>query len=116
MVKKNSPLLSHLILRDFLAVDRTRLANERTLLSYLRTGLTLMIAGVSGYNVFQNVYMRGVSVVFTVLGIGFFIFGFVRYRKLDNALSYIHEPDYARIDHPIIKKNNAKAITGQISK
>ena len=34
-----------LILRDHLALDRTRLANERTLLSYLRTALMLMVAG-----------------------------------------------------------------------
>ena len=30
-----------LILRDHLALDRTRLANERTLLAYLRTALML---------------------------------------------------------------------------
>ena len=34
-----------LILRDHLALDRTRLANERTLLAYLRTALMLMVAG-----------------------------------------------------------------------
>ncbi len=28
-----------MILRDFLAVDRTLLANERTLLAYIRTGV-----------------------------------------------------------------------------
>ena len=36
-----------LILRDHLALDRTRLANERTLLSYLRTALMLLVAGAS---------------------------------------------------------------------
>jgi putative membrane protein len=41
--------LSHeeLILRDHLALDRTRLANERTLLSYMRTSLMLLIAGAT---------------------------------------------------------------------
>jgi len=34
-----------LILRDHLALDRTRLANERTLLSYLRTSVMLLVAG-----------------------------------------------------------------------
>jgi inner membrane protein YidH len=36
-----------LILRDELAVDRTLLANERTLMTYLRFGVALLIAGVS---------------------------------------------------------------------
>lgn len=34
-----------LILRDYLAVDRTALANERTLLSYIRTSVALAAAG-----------------------------------------------------------------------
>lgn len=36
-----------LILRDHLALDRTRLANERTLLSYMRTALMLIVAGAT---------------------------------------------------------------------
>ena len=36
-----------LILRDVLAIDRTRLANERTLLAWLRTALMLLISGVT---------------------------------------------------------------------
>jgi putative membrane protein len=36
-----------LILRDHLALDRTQLANERTLLSYLRTALMLAVAGAT---------------------------------------------------------------------
>jgi putative membrane protein len=36
-----------LILRDHLALDRTRLANERTLLAYLRTALMLLVAGAT---------------------------------------------------------------------
>jgi putative membrane protein len=36
-----------LILRDHLAIDRTRLANERTLLAYLRTSLMMLVAGAT---------------------------------------------------------------------
>ena len=35
-----------LILRDRLAIVRTKLANERTLFSYIRTSLYLLTAGV----------------------------------------------------------------------
>jgi len=36
-----------LILRDELSIDRTRQANERTLLAYPRSAIALVIAGVS---------------------------------------------------------------------
>lgn len=35
------------ILRDRLAMDRTTLANERTLMAYLRTSLTLVIVAIT---------------------------------------------------------------------
>ncbi|HQZ43477.1 MAG TPA: DUF202 domain-containing protein, partial [Flavobacteriales bacterium] len=35
-----------LILRDHLALVRTRLANERTLLSYIRSALYLLLGGI----------------------------------------------------------------------
>lgn len=34
-----------LILREHLAIERTRLANETTLLAYIRTGLYFLVAG-----------------------------------------------------------------------
>jgi putative membrane protein len=36
-----------LILRDHLAIDRTKLANERTFLAYVRTALMLLVTGAS---------------------------------------------------------------------
>jgi putative membrane protein len=36
-----------LILRDRLAIDRTHLANERTLLAYIRTAFMLIVAGAT---------------------------------------------------------------------
>jgi putative membrane protein len=36
-----------IILRDYLALERTKLANERTLLSYIRTSLYLLLAGIA---------------------------------------------------------------------
>lgn len=38
---------AELILRDRLALDRTHLANERTLLAYVRTAFMLMLAGAT---------------------------------------------------------------------
>jgi len=34
-----------LVLREYLAIERTRLANETALLAYIRTGLYFLVAG-----------------------------------------------------------------------
>ncbi|SDK19312.1 putative membrane protein [Catalinimonas alkaloidigena] len=34
-------------LRDYLALERTKLANERTLLTYVRTSLYMVLAGIA---------------------------------------------------------------------
>lgn len=45
-----------LILRDWLALDRTFLANERTLLAYLRTALGLLAAGAGLVHFFDETF------------------------------------------------------------
>lgn len=65
-----------IILRDFLAIDRTRLANQRTLLSFLRTGLYLFVTALAVMKVgflnelqfLGNVFI-GLSVITTIVGI-----------------------------------------------
>jgi putative membrane protein len=44
-----------LILRDELAIDRTRLANERTLLAWMRTALMLLVSGITLLKLFEGV-------------------------------------------------------------
>lgn len=65
-----------LVLREFLALERTRLANERTLLTYIRTGLYFLVAGSTlGYLVdspFWNIFgwpLVAVGVLIPVLGL-----------------------------------------------
>lgn len=43
-----------LILRDLLALERTRLANERTFLAYVRTAIMLGVSGVSFIKLFPD--------------------------------------------------------------
>ena len=43
-----------LILRDHLAIDRTKLANIRTFLAYFRTALLVCASGISFIKIFPN--------------------------------------------------------------
>jgi putative membrane protein len=68
--------VEELILRDHLALDRTRLANERTLLAYLRTALMLLVAGATAVKfvaetasvVVSGWLFIGLGIVVAVLG------------------------------------------------
>lgn len=57
------------ILRDELALDRTRLANERTVLAYLRTGLMLLATGATAVKLAYN------DPTFVFAGWGFIVLG-----------------------------------------
>jgi putative membrane protein len=65
--------------RNLLAVLRTRLANERTFLSYVRTSLYFLVGGVALLKVedLANIYMLGwvsLSVSFCLLVVGIWRF------------------------------------------
>jgi putative membrane protein len=49
-----------LILRDLLAIDRTRLANERTVLAWLRTALMMLVSGITLLKLFEGVVVMEV--------------------------------------------------------
>lgn len=74
--KRKYQLDERIILRDFLAMERTRLANERTLLAYISSFLYLLLGGIAFLQLegFDNIKWFGyvalaMSVVFLVLGI-----------------------------------------------
>jgi uncharacterized protein (DUF302 family)/uncharacterized membrane protein YidH (DUF202 family) len=72
-------------LRDELAVGRTSLANERTLLAYLRTALQCVVGGVSLIKFFDHPVTRLLGAVFLPLGVAVGIAGVVLFarRQLD---------------------------------
>lgn len=83
-----------IILRDFLALERTSLANERTLFSYIRVTLYLILAGIALIKLddFESLIWLGyVSISFSGV---LFVYGFVRYHILRNRLNQF----YASID------------------
>lgn len=65
-----------MILRDHLALDRTKLANQRTLLSFVRTSLYLVISGIALMKVellerisWLSYGVLGVSLIVFVVGV-----------------------------------------------
>lgn len=75
-----------IILRDYLAMERTKLANERTLLSYIRSSLYLLLGGIAIIQLegFERIKFIGyVSLALTVILV---IIGIYRFRKLNRQL------------------------------
>ena len=78
------------ILRDYLAIERTRLANERTLLSYIRSSLYLLLGGIAFFQLkeFPNFkYLAILSLVFSFI---FFVIGVYRFTLLKKSLKRIY--------------------------
>jgi putative membrane protein len=78
-----------LILRDELAVDRTRLANERTLLAYLRSAMALVIAGASIMHFSHEKWFWLIGLGCLPLGALTGVVGTLRYRSMDRAISVV---------------------------
>ena len=79
-----------MILRDFLALDRTILANERTLLSYTRTAMAFVITGVTFIKFFGSVALTIVGWLFIPLGIAILAWGIIRYKKIHHRIHAIN--------------------------
>lgn len=78
------------ILRDYLAIERTRLANERTLLSYIRSSLYLLLGAIALFQLkeFPNFeYLALTSIIFSIL---FFIIGVYRFTLLKKSLKRVY--------------------------
>ena len=58
-----------LILRDHLALERTKLANERTLFSYIRTSLYLLTAGIGIFQIENISRLDGLAWVCIILSL-----------------------------------------------
>lgn len=86
-------LAEKMILRDLLAADRTRMANERTLLAYTRTALTLFIAGVSFIQFFGNVIIVYIGWIFIPIGIIVAVTGVRKYYRIKSPLDELRKKE-----------------------
>lgn len=80
-----------IILRDYLAMQRTTLANERTLFAYIRTSLYLILGGIGllGLKDFQE--LRWVGYLSFGLSAFIIVYGLVRYYMLKRKLKHFYD-------------------------
>lgn len=79
-------LAKEFILRDYLAVERTILANESTFLSYVRTSITFVAGGVTLIQVSNMELWQDIGQVAIVLGCLFFLFGCFQALKMSRKI------------------------------
>ena len=77
-----------LVLREFLAVERTKLVNETTLLAYIRTGLYFLVAGSTLGQLIDTKFWKLVGDPLVLVGILIMVLGAIRYFRLRKV---IHE-------------------------
>ncbi|MBM4273943.1 MAG: DUF202 domain-containing protein [Deltaproteobacteria bacterium] len=85
-VKPKGIILTEPILRDYMAIERTVMANERTFLSYIRAALGMFIGGASFIQFFEGVIIQMVGWLFIPLGIATFGVGLWRYHKIKRLI------------------------------
>lgn len=75
-----------LVLREYLAIERTKLVNESTLLAYIRTGLYFIVAGSTLGEFLKTKFWDLTGIPLIVVGIAFMLIGTVRYYRLRNRI------------------------------
>lgn len=80
-----------MILRDWLALDRTILANERTLLAYIRTSIALLATGGVIIKIFGvNIWLSIIGLLLILAATGTLFLGIIRFKNLARNLRHIH--------------------------
>ena len=91
MLKNYSTFRDEMIVRDYLALDRTILANERTLLAYLRTFIGTFSAGIAIVKLIDTPLMNVIGFIFIIVSPFFIIFGMIRYIQVSKKLKTLDE-------------------------
>lgn len=77
---------TEMIPRDYLARQRTTLANDRTLLSYIRTSLYFLVSGTALIKVEDLENVKGFGYISFAISLAMLIFGFYNYFKIKRRL------------------------------
>ena len=75
-----------LVLREYLALERTKLANETTLLAYIRTGLYFLVAGSTLGHVIGTEFWKVLGTPLIIAGVLIMIIGVIRFVRLKKSI------------------------------
>lgn len=75
-----------LIVRDFLARQRTKLANDRTLLAYIRTSLYFIVSGTALIKVNDLENVKELGYFSFLISVLLLILGFINFFRLKKKL------------------------------
>jgi len=93
-----------LTLTDYLAIDRTVLANERTLLAYGRTALGMMVVGGTIIKFLDEWWLHGLGVGFIIAGLAVLGLGWRRYLRVKALLSAALEEMRGPVENPALEE------------
>lgn len=90
-MKNYEKFREEMMLRDYLAVDRTLLAVERTLLTYIRTGLGTLATGAGLIRFTESTAL--ILTGYIILGISpiICIFGAYRFREIRKNIKKLYD-------------------------
>jgi putative membrane protein len=92
MNERNAPNKLPWTLTEQLAADRTRLANERTLLAYGRAALGLIVSGTGFGQYLDSTLLRILFLTFIPMGLILLGVGVVRFRRRNRQLRQYRTP------------------------
>jgi putative membrane protein len=80
-----------LVLREHLAIERTRLANETTLLAVIRTGLYFLVAGSTLGEIVDTKFWKIAGLPLIAIGFLIVLAGVVRFIKVKKLIAKSRE-------------------------
>jgi putative membrane protein len=90
--KKNTEI------RDQMATQRTIFANERTLMAYLRTAMTISVGGFAAVKLSSDLYLEIIGGILIPFGVILGIYSFMRYRQKQKLIEGHHQ-NYCPTSH-----------------
>ncbi|OKL40665.1 YidH family protein [Pontibacter flavimaris] len=94
-------------IRDHMAAQRTIFANERTLMAYLRTAMTVSIGGFAAVKFSDDLYLEIIGIILIPIGIILALYSFIRFRQKQKLIEGHHQ-DYCPTSHEHERAHNSK--------
>ena len=89
MLKNYNIFRDEMILRDYLALDRTVLANDRTLLAYIRAFVGAFSAGIAMIKLTDTFSINIAGYILAAMSPVFIIIGIIRYKQVEKKIKTI---------------------------